>query len=204
MEKQDKRIDAYIARAADFAQPILKHLRQLVHMASPEINETIKWGFPHFDYKGTVCSMASFKNHCAFGFWKGSLLHDPNNLLSKNKEDAMGQMGRITSLSDLPDDNILIQYVKNAVKLNEEGIKVPAKKPVAPRTEIKVPDYFAKELKNHPAAKNNFEKFSYSNRKEYLQWITEAKSEETRNKRMAKAMEWLAEGKSRNWKYERK
>jgi uncharacterized protein YdeI (YjbR/CyaY-like superfamily) len=204
MEKYDKRIDAYIAKAADFAQPILKHIRKLAHLAYPEINETIKWGFPHFDHKGTVCSMAAFKNHCAFGFWKGTLLNDPNSLLSKNKEAAMGQMGRITSISDLPDDDTLIEYIRNAVKLNEEGIKLPSKKPVAPKTETAIPDYFAEALNKHPDAKDNFERFSYSHRKEYIQWIAEAKTEETRNKRMITAIEWLSEGKSRNWKYERK
>ena len=203
MEKQDKRIDAYINNASEFAQPILEHIRTLVHQASPEIMETVKWGFPHFDYKGTVCSMAAFKNHCAFGFWKSSLLKDPYNLLSKSTDDAMGQMGRITSLTDLPDDKILIEYIQNAVKLNEEGIKV-SKKPAAPKTEIEVPGYFTDALKKHPFAKENFEKFSYSHRKEYIQWITEAKSEETRNKRINTAIEWLTEGKSRNWKYERK
>jgi uncharacterized protein YdeI (YjbR/CyaY-like superfamily) len=203
MEKQDQRIDAYIARAADFAQPILRHIRKLVHEASPEIMETIKWGFPHFDYKGTVCSMASFKNHCAFGFWKSSLMKDPYDLLSKNTEDAMGQMGRITSLADLPDDKILLEYVKNAVQLNEQGVKI-SKKPAAPIKEVTIPGYFTDALKKNPAANDNFDKFSNSHKKEYIQWITEAKSEETRNKRMNTAIEWLSEGKSRNWKYERK
>jgi len=204
MEKQDKRIDAYIEKAADFAQPILKHIRRLVHKASPEITETMKWSFPHFVYKGTVCSMASFKSHCTFGFWKSSLLKDRHNLLSKKTQGAMGQMGRITSLADLPEDNTLIEYIRNAVKLNEEGVKVPSKKPIAPKTEIDVPDYFTKALKKHPDAKESFEKFSHSHKKEYMDWITEAKTEETRNKRMDTAIEWLTEGKSRNWKYERK
>jgi hypothetical protein len=129
MEKHDKRIDAYINKSADFAQPILEHIRKLIHQASPEITETIKWGFPHFDYKGTVCSMAAFKNHCAFGFWKSSLLKDPYKLLSKNTEDAMGQLGRISSLNDLPEDKILIEYIQDAVKLNEAGIKISKKSP---------------------------------------------------------------------------
>src|SRR5690348_10178726 len=131
MEKYDKRIDAYVAKSAGFAQPILKHIRNLVHRAFPEINETVKWGMPHFDYKGPVCHMAAFKQHCAFGFWKGSLLDDPAKILSKKNEDAMGQLGRITSLSDLPDDEVLAEYIRNAVKLNEEGIKVAKKPPVA-------------------------------------------------------------------------
>lgn len=202
MEKYDPRVDAYIDRAADFAQPILKHIRQLVHQACPELIETIKWGFPHFDYKGTVCSMASFKSHCAFGFWKSKLLPDPNHLLGEGKEEAMGQLGRITSIADLPEESIFITYIQNAVILNKEGIKME-KKPAAAKIELVIPDYFAKSLAEAPAAQEHFDKFSYPQKKEYLEWIVEAKTEETRQKRLGTALEWIAEGKSRNWKYQR-
>jgi uncharacterized protein YdeI (YjbR/CyaY-like superfamily) len=202
MEKFDPRIDAYIENSADFAKPILKYLRDLVHLASPNIVEDLKWGMPSFEYKGNVCSMASFKNHCSFGFWKGALLDDPAKILS-NKDEAMGQLGRITSLADLPEDRILLEYIRNAVKLNEDGVKLPPKK-ANPRAELVVPDYFVRVLGEHPSAKANFEKFSYSHRKEYIEWITEAKTEETRQKRMAKAIDMLSEGKSRNWKYDAK
>lgn len=202
MEKYDERVDAYIDKSAEFAKPILKHLRELIHKASPEIMETIKWGFASFDYKGPVCSMAAFKQHCSFGFWKTKLIPDPHHLLTKSDE-AMGQLGKITALTDLPDDDILIGYIRNAVRLNEQGIKNPARKIVVARTEIPVPDYFAAVLEKHPAAKDTFEKSSYSHRKEYLEWITEAKTEPTREKRMATTIEWLTEGKSRNWKYQR-
>lgn len=202
MEKYDPRIDVYIDQAADFAQPILKHIRALVHEACPEIIETMKWSFPHFDYKGTVCSMAAFKNHCAFGFWKSSLIPDPHHLLSEDKAQAMGQLGRITSIADLPDKNIFLTYIQNAVILNKEGIKVD-KKPAAPKTALTVPDYFSKSLSEVPAAQQHFENFSYSQKKEYLEWITEAKSEDTRQKRLSTALEWISEGKSRNWKYQR-
>lgn len=202
MEKYDPRIDVYIDQAADFAQPILKHIRALVHEACPEIIETMKWSFPHFDYKGTVCSMAAFKNHCAFGFWKSSLIPDPHHLLSEDKAQAMGQLGRITSIADLPDKNIFLTYIQNAVILNKEGIKVD-KKPAAPKTALTIPDYFSKSLSEVPAAQQHFENFSYSQKKEYLEWITEAKSEDTRQKRLSTALEWISEGKSRNWKYQR-
>lgn len=202
MEKYDSRIDVYIGQAADFAQPILKHIRALVHEACPEIIETMKWSFPHFDYKGTVCSMAAFKNHCAFGFWKSSLIPDPHHLLSEDKTQAMGQLGRITSIADLPDKNIFLTYIQNAVILNKEGIKVD-KKPAAPKTVLTIPDYFSKSLDEVPAAQQHFENFSYSQKKEYLEWITEAKSEDTRQKRLSTALEWISEGKSRNWKYKR-
>lgn len=202
MEKHDPRIDVYIDQAADFAQPILKHIRALVHEACPEILETMKWSFPHFDYKGTVCSMAAFKNHCAFGFWKSSLIPDPHHLLSEDKAQAMGQLGRITSIADLPDKNIFLTYIQNAVILNKEGIKVD-KKPAAPKTTLTIPDYFSESLAKVPAAQQHFENFSYSQKKEYLEWITEAKSEDTRQKRLDTALQWISEGKSRNWKYKR-
>ena len=129
MLKKDKRIDAYITKSAPFAKPILKHFRALVHRACPEVEETIKWNFPHFDYKGSMmCSMAAFKQHCAIGFWKASLLTDAKKLIERaNSEEAMGHFGRITSLKDLPKDAVLTKYIKEAMKLNREGIKPPSK-----------------------------------------------------------------------------
>jgi uncharacterized protein YdeI (YjbR/CyaY-like superfamily) len=203
MKNTDARIDAYIEKSEDFAKPILKHLRELVHAACPEIVETMKWSFPHFDYKGIVCSMAAFKQHCAFGFWKASLMQDAHKILT-GSDEAMGQMGRIESLKDLPADKILISYIKEAVQLNERGIKLPAKSKAAENEPLNVPDYFTATLKENKKAFDAFENFSRSHRKEYVEWITEAKTEATRNRRMATAIEWLAEGKSRNWKYERK
>ena len=203
MKNTDKRIDAYIARSADFAKPILTHWRELVHKACPEIVETMKWSFPHFDYKGIVCSMAAFKEHCAFGFWKASLMNDADKILTGSRE-AMGQMGQIKSPADLPSDEILIAYIKEAVRLNEDGVKLPAKSKTAETKPLAVPDYFTATLKTNRKAFDAFENFSRSHRKEYVEWITEAKTEATRNRRMATAIEWLAAGKSRNWKYERK
>ncbi len=201
MEKYDPRIDAYIGKAADFAQPVLKHIRHLVHVAAPQITETIKWGMPFFDYKGPVCNMASFKQHCAFGFWKATSLNDPNGLLNAG-EAAMGSFGRLTSLADLPSDEVLIDFIEQAIKLNEAGVKGNMKKEFAkPKAEIPMPDYFASVLESEPIALATFQNFSASHRREYLEWITEAKTEATREKRMATAVEWLIEGKSRNWKY---
>jgi len=197
----DPRIDDYIEKSADFAQPILKHIRDLVHAAFPAIEETIKWGMPFFDYKGTVCSMASFKQHCVFGFWKSALLPDPYNLLKENAGEAMGQLGKITSLQDLPGDQILIEYIQNAVRLNEEGKK--ATKKTIERTELIIPTYLIEALEPNRIAFENFEKLSYSNKKEYIQWLEEAKTEATRTKRLQTTLEWLTQGKSRNWKYER-
>ncbi|HEX8247591.1 MAG TPA: YdeI/OmpD-associated family protein [Pyrinomonadaceae bacterium] len=199
----DERIDAYIDQSADFARPILKHLRELVRRACPPVEETMKWSFPHFDYKGMMCSMASFKQHCAFGFWKASLMKDPQKLLTRSDE-AMGQLGQIKSLEDLPADDVLLAYIEEAARLNEENVKLPAKTQTAEKQALSVPDYVSDALKQNQKASATFENFSYSNKKEYIHWITEAKTDETRDKRLATAIEWMSEGKSKNWKYEKK
>jgi uncharacterized protein YdeI (YjbR/CyaY-like superfamily) len=204
METVDNRVDAYIEKSTEFARPILNHIRELVHRASPQITETIKWGFPHFDYKGTVCSMASFKQHCAFGFWKSSLLPDPQGVLNSETEAAMGQFGRISSLADLPADDILIQFIRDAVLLNETGAKISSKKTETKKTDLEIPGYLIEALSKNPLAESYFNKSAYSHKKEYVEWIAGAKTESTRQKRMETALEWLSEGKSRNWKYERK
>lgn len=200
----DKRIDAYIAKAQPFAQPILKHLRSLVHKACPNVEETMKWSFPHFDYKGEMmCSMAAFKQHAVFSFWKAKLLKNSKGYLQERSADggaAMGHFGRITNLKDLPPDKAIIDLVKQAMKLNDKGIKLPSK-PKTKKKELTIPDYFLKELKKNKKALATFEAFSYSHKKEYIEWITEAKTDKTREKRMLTTIEWLAEGKARNWKY---
>lgn len=203
MSKKDKRIDAYITKSADFAKPILKHLRTLVHKACPDVEETIKWGFASFDYKGPFCSMAHFKEHAAFGFWKGALLKDPKGYLqpsAKNGGGSMGNLGRITSLKDLPPDSVIIDFIRQAKKLNDEGVKVPSKSKTE-RKKLIVPDDFMEALNQNKKALLTFEAFSYSNQKEYIEWITEAKATATREKRINTAIEWMAEGKPRNWKY---
>lgn len=199
MPKTDPRIDAYIENAADFAKPVLKHLRLLVHKACPEISETIKWGSPSFEYKGIVCGMAAFKEHCAFGFWKQALLEA--DVFDKEKK-AMGSFGRITSLKDLPSDATVISLIKQAVALNEAGIKVKKDRPKE-RKELVVPAGLAEALAKDEKAAAVFEQFPYSHKKEYIEWINEAKTEPTRNKRIATAIEWIRDGKGRNWKYER-
>jgi uncharacterized protein YdeI (YjbR/CyaY-like superfamily) len=204
MGKKEKAIDAYIAKSADFAKPIMKHIRELVHKACPEVEEKMKWSMPHFDYKGEMmCSMAAFKQHMAFGFWKAALMKDPILVATAKTEEAMGHLGKITSLKNLPSDKKMTAWIKEAMKLNDKGIKV-VKPKAAANKELKVPDYFTKALAKNKKAKQVFDKASYSFKKEYVMWIIEAKSEETRNSRMATALEWLAEGKHRNWKYQTK
>jgi uncharacterized protein YdeI (YjbR/CyaY-like superfamily) len=200
MGKRDPRVDAYIAKSADFAQPILEHLRDVVHATCPEVEETMKWSFPHFMYNGMLCSMASFKAHCAFGFWKGSLIIEGNG---DRREDAMGQFGRIESLADLPSRKVIAGYVKKAMRLNDEGVTVPARARRQPKPEVAVPDDVMAALRKNRKALATFEGFSPSHRREYVEWITEAKQDATRQRRLTQAIEWLAEGKSRNWKYER-
>lgn len=203
MGKKDPRVDAYIERAQPFAQPILKHLRKVVHVACPGVQETMKWSHPHFDYKGIFCAMAGFKQHCTFGFWKGALLRGKVKGLPGDGEKAMGQFGRITSLADLPDEKILLRIVQAAAKLNDDKVAVPRRKARA-KPPLKVPPYFTAALRKNKKALAAFDAFPPSHRREYLEWITEAKTEETRTRRMAQAVEWIAEGKGRNWRYERK
>jgi uncharacterized protein YdeI (YjbR/CyaY-like superfamily) len=200
MGKKDPRVDAYIGQAGDFAQPILKHLRKLVHSGCPAVEETIKWGVPHFMHKGMLASMAAFKEHCAFGFWKGKLLA---SLKSDGKLwDAWGQYGKLTTLADLPPDKVILAQVKEAAKLNDDGVKAPPQRKAKAKTPLRVPADLKAALKEDAAARATFEGFSYSHKKDYVQWITEAKTEATRQKRLATTLEWLAEGKSRNWKYQ--
>ena len=202
---KDKRIDSYIANAQPFARPILSKLRALIHKGNPAVTETIKWGMPSFDYKGPFCSFAAFKQHAVFGFWKYKLIKDPNGYLGEifNKGGtSMGNLGRMTSLKDLPPDRFVIDFVRQAKKLNDEGVKMPARL-VKPKAPVVTPAYFLAVLKKNKKALNTYENFSISQKREYVEWVTGAKTEETRNSRMQTAVEWMAQGKRRNWKYER-
>ena len=201
MPTLDPRIDAYIEKSTEFAQPILTHLRMLVHKACPDVKETMKWSMPHFEYKGMLCGFAAFKQHCAFNFWKQKLMETDAFPAEKT---AMGSFGRITSKKDLPADKVIIGLIHQAMELNEKGIKVEKKKPsAAAKKELVIPDILVTALKKNKAAQATFENFPYSCKKEYVEWITEAKTEPTREKRLATTLEWLAEGKRRNWKYEK-
>jgi hypothetical protein len=201
MGKKDERVDAYMARAQPFAQPILKHLRKLVHRACPEVEETLKWSSPTFMYKGILCGMAAFKAHCVFGFWKGTLLEGTPG----RGTEAMGQFGRLTSLADLPDDAALIRLVRRAAALNDEGVKIPrVRKPELPRRPAaKPPAAFLAALRKNTKALATYDAFSPSHKREYVDWIAEAKRDDTRQRRIETSIAWMAAGKNRNWKYER-
>jgi uncharacterized protein YdeI (YjbR/CyaY-like superfamily) len=195
MGTRDPRIDAYIAKSADFAKPILEHLREVVHAGCPGVEETMKWSMPHFMHEGMLCAMAAHKHHCSFGFWKGSLIID-------EAKPGMGHLGTIKSLDDLPPKKELIGYVKRAAKLNEEG--VPVKRvPKAAKKPLPMPDDLAAALGRSRRARETFESFSPSHRREYIEWVTEAKTGATRERRLATTIEWLEEGKARNWKYQK-
>lgn len=196
----DERVDAYIAKSADFAKPIMNHLRDLIHRAFPEMKETMKWSCPFFDFQGAVCQMAAFKNHIGFGFWKAALMSDPYNVL-KLKDETAGSFGPITKLSDLPSDEVLIEYIQEAILLNREGVKVVKKKTKADPSALKIPDFLIERLNQEPNARTYFEKFSTSQKKEYVVWLEEAKTEATKLKRLDTAIEWISEGKTRHWKY---
>jgi uncharacterized protein YdeI (YjbR/CyaY-like superfamily) len=199
MPAKDPRVDAYIAKSATFAKPILKHVRLTVHENCPEVEETIKWGMPSFMYKGILCGMAAFKEHCSFGFWKASLILDKNG---KPADAGMGSFGKLRSVKDLPSKKILAAYVRKAMELNDKGVKPPARTKPKQHVPLVVPADVKAALKKNKKAAATFANFSYSHQKEYLQWFTEAKQAETRKRRLAQAIEWMAEGKPRNWKYQ--
>jgi uncharacterized protein YdeI (YjbR/CyaY-like superfamily) len=195
MRNRDPRVDAYIAKSPAFAKPILATVREAVHAALPEVEETMKWSTPFFDYKGPICMVAAFKEHCRFGFWKGSLV---------TGRTSGEKMERITSVTELPSKKTLVALVKKAARLNEEGVKLPrAKRSLAKKPAV-VPGDLAAALKKNKKANAAFAKFSPSQRLEYIDWITGAKAAETRERRLLQGIEWIAEGKPRNWKYMKK
>jgi uncharacterized protein YdeI (YjbR/CyaY-like superfamily) len=204
MGKKDPRVDAYIARSAPFARPILKHLRRVVHAGCPQVEETLKWGMPTFMYRGMLAGMAAFKQHAAFGFWKHALLAGDGKAAFKAADEAMGQYGRITSLADLPSEKVLLGMVRKAAALNEQGVKVPRPARRAGGRKLDVPAYLMSALRKNKRALATFEGFSYSNKKDYVEWVVEAKTDETRKRRLETAVAWMAEGRIRNWKYVRK
>lgn len=199
MATKDPRIDAYIAKSADFAKPILAHIRDVVHSTCPEVEETMKWSMPTFMHHGILCGMAAFKAHAAFNIWKGSEI-----VGTDGEREAMGQFGRITTLSDLPSKKVLAGFIRKAMARNESGVKSPAaRKPASARKVVPTtpPPDFKAALDANAKARATFDAFSPSNRKEYIEWIIDAKRDETRQRRLRDAIVMLAEGKTRNWKY---
>jgi uncharacterized protein YdeI (YjbR/CyaY-like superfamily) len=197
MGTRDPRVDEYIENAAPFARPILTEIRARVHKSCPDVVETIKWRNVSFEHHGMLAGMASFKEHCAFGFWKHDLVVGAE---AKAKE-AMGSFGRITKLSDLPSKAEFGSLVKKAVQLNVEGVK--NERPKNPQKKIAMPAPLATALAKNKKAKTAFDAFSPSKQREYMEWIGSAKQDDTRRRRLEQAIAWISEGKSRNWKYEK-
>ena len=200
-------VDAYIGRVQPFAQPIMEHLRQLVHKARPDVEETIKWSRPFFEYRGAIlCNMSAFKEHCSFGFWgeeMSAVLREAKVL----REEGMGSLGRITSLANLPSDKQMLGWLRQAADFVDSGqytSPIAARRRVvkAPKPVLKTSVEFATALKRNKKAAEIFAAFSPSCKREYVEWIAEAKRAETRDKRIATAVQWIAEGKQRNWKYQ--
>jgi uncharacterized protein YdeI (YjbR/CyaY-like superfamily) len=203
MKTFNPKVDDYIAGSADFAKPILEYLRVIIHEACPEVEEVMKWGLPHFDYKGDMmCILAAYKKHCSFSLFKAGLMNHPQLKENLQPGQKMGNMDRIRALADLPEKSVLVAYIKEAMALNEAGIKKT--KPKSEKTAvIAIPDYFEEKLAANPLAREIFETRSASFRKGYLVWITGAKTEATRQTRIAQALNWIAEGKGRFWQYEK-
>jgi uncharacterized protein YdeI (YjbR/CyaY-like superfamily) len=203
MPKRDPRIDAKIDASPEFARPILKHLRELAHKGCPEAEETVKWGMPHFTYRGSILfGMGSFKAHIAMGFWLGHLI-----VGDKASEAAMGQFGRITSMKDLPPDKVILGFIKKAMALIEQGAKNPTRSAESrskPKPPPKAPAFLQAAFRGDAAAAAGFKGLPPGKQREYIEWLAEAKTAATREKRLAQALEWMAEGKGRNWKYEKK
>jgi len=201
MKNTDPRVDAYIEKAATFAKPILKHIRKLAHKACPELSETIKWGHPHFEYHGVICGMASFMSHSAFFFRRPDLIKGLKENSKTGDEKAMGQFGHLKSLKDLPADSKLLEWMREAAKLNAADVPEKIKKKIVKKKILKAPDYFSKSINTNKKAAEKFKLFTDAQRNEYIEWVSEAKTETTRNSRMKTMLEWVKEGKPRNWKY---
>lgn len=198
MGNRNSKVDAYIAKAKPFAQPILEHLRELVHRGCPDVEEAIKWGQPFFTYRGIILgNMAGFKEHCNFGFWDKGMAEELRN-------SGEGPLRHITGVKDLPADKQMLAWIRQTAANVDRG---EYRSPIAARSRVAKPDAeipsdFGSALKKNKGAAATFAAFSPSCRREYVEWIVEAKREETRAKRIATAVEWIAEGKQRNWKYQ--
>ena len=199
MPRHDPRVDTYIANAAPFARPILERLREQVLAASPEIEETLKWSAPSFMYRGKIlCGMSAFKQHASFGFWQHALV-----MGGDEPREGAGSFGKMASLADGPSKRELASLLRKAMALIDAGVpSAGVRKSSTPKPPPEAPPELAAALRRNAAARRTFEAFSPSHRREYVEWITEAKRDETRQKRLAQTVEWLAEGKSRHWKYQ--
>ncbi|XZF14177.1 YdeI/OmpD-associated family protein [Chitinophagaceae bacterium MMS25-I14] len=205
MMQYNPAIDAYIAGAEEFAKPILTYWRRLVHENCPGVEETIKWSFPHFEYQGdNLCVLAAYKNHCSFTFMKAGLMTDPRLKAGKDLKPIQRFLGKISTMESLPPENEFLSMLKEAMLLNEQGVKIKREKLATDKPKVlETPIYFQDALDGNPKAKEVYESKSNSFRKEYITWISDAKTHETRQKRIAEALAWITEGKGRFWKHQK-
>jgi len=204
MKQYNSKVDEYIATSAEFAKPILHYLRQIIHDTCPEVEEDIKWGTPHYSYKGDhLCMMAGFKNHCSFSLYKAELMKDKAIQDSVKAGKKFGFMDKVKNLSELPSRKILVAYLKEAMEINASGIVKPRPAKEKLTAEVVAPKAFTDALKKNKKANSVFESKSPSFQKEYIKWIAEAKTDDTRNKRIEQAIEWIAAGKGRFWQYQK-
>ena len=199
MPAKDKRVDAFIANAQPFAKPILRHIRDLVHAVCPDVEEAIKWGMPAFSYHGTLLIVGAFKEHCAVNFWKGSSIF--RDAKPAQEREGMGSLGKIHSLDELPSDSVFTKYLRRAIDYNVEHEKSPLTVARKRKPDLPLPPYFAAALSKNKKALAGFDGLTPGKRREYIEWLEQAKTEPTRKKRMKQALEWIAEGKGRNWQY---
>lgn len=204
MKNFDQKVDDYIANSEDFAKPILTHLRKIIFDTCPEAEEAIKWGTPHYAYKGDhLVMMAGFKNHCSFSLYKAEHMADKQIAESVKAGKKFGFMDKLKALSDLPAEKVLVAYIREAMTINEKGIKKEMPKSDKPKI-IETPDYLIAALNTNKKARSVWDEKSNAYRKDYLVWITDAKTDATRQKRLEQSLEWIAEGKGRFWQYEKK
>lgn len=204
MNNLNKKVDDYIAKSEPFAKPILEHLRAIIHETCPDVGEDIKWGTPHYSYKGDhLCMLGSFKNHCSFSIYKAEFLKDEKIAASVKAGKKFGYMDKVKSVSELPSTETLISLIKEAMSINEQGIKKVIPVSDKPKT-LETPDYLLDALAANEKAKAVWESKSDAFRKDYLVWIIDAKTDATRQKRIEQSLEWLADGKGRFWQYEKK
>lgn len=198
MPNYNKKVDEYISKMADFAKPILNHLREIIHETCPDVEENIKWGTPHYSYKGDhLVMMAGFKQHCSFSLYKAELMKDKDIQESVKAGKKFGYMDKLKDLTELPNKKILVAYIKEAMELNANGIAKP--KEVKEKVEVNAPTEFIEALKQDKTANSIYESKSPSFRKNYIIWLADAKTDETRQKRIDQSIEWIREGKDRFW-----
>ena len=194
---RDPRIDAYIAKAQPFARPILEKVRNRVHAVVPDVEEAIKWSMPAYTLGGKIVLItAAFKAHTALNFWRGQELRG-----EAANANAMGQFGKIGSVDELPPDAELDRLISEVAEL-AKAAPAPRKAKHDPKPAPGLHPEFAAALAKAPKAKAALDGFPPSAQRDYFEWISEARQDATRQKRIATAVEWLGEGKRRHWKYQ--